>query len=440
MASSSKEVTLKLLIDTKKNRVLFAEAGKDFVDFLFTLLSLPVGTVVHLLNANRMVGCLGNLYESVENLSDTYMQPNQSKEVLLKPKAAVCSTEASLLLTGDDAPAPAVKKVYKCAKLTGNCHRYFTYDPKAICPSCSYTMSTEVTFVPPKVANTGLSGERGYVKDVVTYMVMDNLVVMPMSTISGIAFLSKCNVSNVASLEEKVVSFGMVEVTFVPPKVANTGLSGERGYVKDVVTYMVMDNLVVMPMSTISGIAFLSKCNVSNVASLEEKVVSFGMVEGLKLLKATLHSNMALTSVFLGGMGTIDASSSIPGDHVTVGETGPITDASARKRKAMSEPPPNEAVASYKPKSKEFNERVEEWFNIIFCCQDNIINEQKRIQKRGDYCVTKLEDQFGAPYFLEGEEEDPTCVSDEEEEDEEEEEESDEDGEDEEDEDDENDD
>ncbi|KAI8539933.1 hypothetical protein RHMOL_Rhmol09G0221300 [Rhododendron molle] len=371
MASSSKEVTLKLLIDTKKNRVLFAEAGKDFVDFLFTLLSLPVGAVVRLLNANRMVGCLGNLYESVENLSDTNMQPNQSKEVLLKPKPAVCSTEASLLLTGDDAPAPAVKKVYKCAKLpsklTADCHRYFTYDPEAICPSCFYAMSTEITFVPPKVANTGLSGE--------------------------------------------------------------------GGYVKDVVTYMVMDNLVVMPMSTISGIALLSKFNVTNVASLEEKVVSFGMDEGLKLLKATLHSNMVLTSVFLGGMGTIDASSSIPGDHVTVGETGPITDASMSKSKAVSEPAPNEAVASSKPKSKEFNERAEEWFNIIFRRQENIIKEQKRIRRRVDYSVTKLEDQFGAPYFSEGEEEDPTYVPDSDEE-----EESDKDEEDEEDEDDENDD
>ncbi|XP_058182425.1 uncharacterized protein LOC131300542 [Rhododendron vialii] len=95
------------------------------------------------------------------------------------------------------------------------------------------------------------------------------------------------------------------DVTFVPSKVANTGLSGEGGYVKGVVTYMVMDDLVVMPMSNISGIALLSKFNVTNVQSLEEKVVSFGMDEGLKLLKATLHSKMVLTSVFLGGMKTI---------------------------------------------------------------------------------------------------------------------------------------
>ncbi|KAF7131599.1 hypothetical protein RHSIM_Rhsim09G0160000 [Rhododendron simsii] len=299
-SSSSKEViTLKLLVDTKNNRVLFAEAGKDFVNFLVTLLSLPVSTVVCLLTTKNMVGSLGNLYDSIENLSDTYMQPNQSKEVLLKPKVAVHSTEAYLLLTDDDSPAPAVNKMYKC----GNCHRFVTDDPKATCPSCLSTMSTEVTFVPSKVANSDLSGEGGYVKGAVTYMVMDDLVVMPMSTISGFALLSK----------------------------------------------------------------FIA----TNVQSLEEKVVSFGMDEGLKLLKATLHSKMVLTSVFLGGMKTKDASSSIPRDPVTVGETGPTTDASASTTKAMSEAPPNEAVASSEPKSKEFYERVDECFNIAICRQHN---------------------------------------------------------------------
>ncbi|KAI8539918.1 hypothetical protein RHMOL_Rhmol09G0220300 [Rhododendron molle] len=204
-SSSSKEViTLKLLVDTKSNRVLFAEAGKNFVDFLFTLLSFPVGTVVRLLTAKSMVGCLGNLYDSVENLSDTYMQPSQSKEDLLKPKVVVRSTETSLLLTDDDSPAPAVNKMCKLL--------YVTNDPKVICPACKKcTMTTEVTFVPSKVANTSLSGEGGYVKGVVTYMVMDDLVVMPMSTVFGIALLSKFNVTNVASVEEKVVTFGMDE-------------------------------------------------------------------------------------------------------------------------------------------------------------------------------------------------------------------------------------
>ncbi|KAG9156539.1 hypothetical protein Leryth_006530 [Lithospermum erythrorhizon] len=43
-------------------------------------------------------------------------------------------------------------------------------------------------------------------------MVMDDLVVSPMSTISSITMLNKFHVKEVESLEEKVVTFGMNEV------------------------------------------------------------------------------------------------------------------------------------------------------------------------------------------------------------------------------------
>lgn len=78
--SSSTKVNLKFMIDKKRKKVLFAEAGKDFVDFLFTLLSLPVGTVIRLLSKDGMVGCLGKLYESVENLNDTYVHAAKSQQ------------------------------------------------------------------------------------------------------------------------------------------------------------------------------------------------------------------------------------------------------------------------------------------------------------------------------------------------------------------------
>ncbi|KAI5346316.1 hypothetical protein L3X38_014195 [Prunus dulcis] len=81
--SNTTSVSLKLLIDTKGGKVLFAEASKDVVDFLFTLLSLPVGTVIRLLSKDAMVGTLGKLYESVENISYTYLQPNLKKDTLL---------------------------------------------------------------------------------------------------------------------------------------------------------------------------------------------------------------------------------------------------------------------------------------------------------------------------------------------------------------------
>ncbi|KAG7993064.1 hypothetical protein I3843_02G158400 [Carya illinoinensis] len=228
---ASTEISLKLLIDTKGRKVLFAEVGKDFVDFLFALLSFPVGTVIRLLSKNGMVGCLSNLYKSIENLNEAYMQPNQNKDPLLKPKVAVgAGYNAPLLLTDDESINR--KQYYMCS----NYHRNVADNPSTICPQCNRLMNIEICFVAP----TRTSDQRS---------------------------------------------------------------SDEGGFVKGVVTYMVMDDLVVKPMSTISGITLLNKFNVQELGSLEERVVTFGMDEGLKLLKESLSSKTVLSSVFLGNTG-----------------------------------------------------------------------------------------------------------------------------------------
>ena len=69
-------VSLRLLINTESQRVLFAEADKNFIDFLFHILSMPVGTFITILTKQGMVGSLGNIYESIENINITYLQPN----------------------------------------------------------------------------------------------------------------------------------------------------------------------------------------------------------------------------------------------------------------------------------------------------------------------------------------------------------------------------
>lgn len=78
-------MSLKLLIDSKAKKVLFGEAGKDFVDFLFQIMSLPIGTVIRLVTEKEMVGCLGHLYKSIYAQSSDYFQPNVDKDALLKP-------------------------------------------------------------------------------------------------------------------------------------------------------------------------------------------------------------------------------------------------------------------------------------------------------------------------------------------------------------------
>ncbi|XP_019248478.1 PREDICTED: uncharacterized protein LOC109227737 [Nicotiana attenuata] len=182
------KVTMKLLIDSKTKRVMFAEAGKECIDFLFHILALPIGSVIRLLTTKGMVGCLGNLYESLENLDNMFIQPNQEKDILLKPKSAAYATSGPLLL----ADSPVKKQFYRCSY--NNNHNYTTDDPRTRCPS-------------ENVVATG----GGLVKGVVTYMVLDNLVVKPMSTISSITLLNEFSVKDVGILKEKVVTLGMEE-------------------------------------------------------------------------------------------------------------------------------------------------------------------------------------------------------------------------------------
>lgn len=75
-------------------------------------------------------------------------------------------------------------------------------------------MNKSVTVVdrPKKEASSGDEG--GYVKGVITYMIMDDLVVRPMSTISSITLLNKFNVMDVGVLEEKMVDIGTDEVNY----------------------------------------------------------------------------------------------------------------------------------------------------------------------------------------------------------------------------------
>ncbi|XP_073138250.1 uncharacterized protein [Henckelia pumila] len=218
MASST--VSMKLLIDSESKRVLFAEASKETVDFLFHILSLPVATVVSLLRKQGMVGSLTNLYESVEKLNESYILPNQKKDTLLKPMppAVGISPVHDLLLANVDATTDRI--YYVCGNNVPNCYdccydnfQLCSYsvsdDPRAICPQCNKTMNKVFSYVAPPGEKASTEG--GFVKGVVTYMIMDNLVVNPMSTISSITLINKFNVKDVGILQEKDVTLGMDE-------------------------------------------------------------------------------------------------------------------------------------------------------------------------------------------------------------------------------------
>ncbi|KAI7725000.1 hypothetical protein M8C21_015262, partial [Ambrosia artemisiifolia] len=137
------------------------------------LLVLPVGTVVKLLGNQDTLGGLTKLYKSVSDLNNDYIQPKQNKDIILQPKSSV------LFFSPDQVPLLPIE----------------AFSP----PS------------PTKDSATSLyTRRRGFVKGLVTYMVMDDLGVSPMPTISNITLLNKF-IKDLGALEEKVVNIGMNE-------------------------------------------------------------------------------------------------------------------------------------------------------------------------------------------------------------------------------------
>ena len=198
--SETTKVKLRLIIDKRANKVLFAEAEKDFVDILFNLLYMPFGTVTRLLRDAGMVGCAGNLYQSLENLSEALLITNHNKVELLKP--LLKWGKASLLLQPQayPQPVPVERKLYSC----GNNHLYVTTQVNTRCPQCSHPQTHEKT--------TKLNIASQIVQKSVFYMVTDDLSVTPASVISATGLLQQGKIKDIGALEKRVVDIGPDEV------------------------------------------------------------------------------------------------------------------------------------------------------------------------------------------------------------------------------------
>ncbi|XP_048140263.1 uncharacterized protein LOC115725842 [Rhodamnia argentea] len=184
---STPKLQLKLVIDKSKQRVVFAEAGKDFVDFLFHVHTLLIATLTHILagKADSVDGCV---------LHDARPQaePLGARFPYRGPKIDLPFT---LLLPSDSSSSSRKSHCYMCP--TKHCaYKYgikVTDDTSLTCPG--------VDFIEVPV------GETGYVKELVKYVVMDDLVVKPMTIGSCIVMLK----DKAVMIEDKFVNFGVDE-------------------------------------------------------------------------------------------------------------------------------------------------------------------------------------------------------------------------------------
>ncbi|XP_047331663.1 uncharacterized protein LOC124935262 [Impatiens glandulifera] len=225
--AKTSQISLKILYDKNSKKVLFAEADKEAIDFLFYMMSLPLTTVTRLLSKSEigMVGCLNNLRESVSNMDQIYFLEGENKDLLLNPLHSF-SVQAPLLLPVPDNTNLTNYKIYKCPN-----HRIFSIGYMTKCTRCNINMC--VNYGEQIAVPDGESS--GFVKGLLKYSVMDNLVVKPISPISSICLLKDINVKDLVNVHEVVVVLGLNEGL----KILKASLEGES-----VITSVFLDKLV----------------------------------------------------------------------------------------------------------------------------------------------------------------------------------------------------
>ncbi|GJN05760.1 hypothetical protein PR202_ga23424 [Eleusine coracana subsp. coracana] len=185
-----------------------------------------------------MVGSIGNLYGSVEELDAAYACLTDTKDVLLSPAGGYNSGGLLRLPEPAAATISAFMEVYQCNETkSDDCCYYVAVAKDTPCRHCGGAMNVPLKLVGP----------------------------------SGSEVAEAASLSDVAGI----------------------------GFVQGVMTFTVMDDLTVKPLSMISGIAALNAMGVTDISYLKEKTVRVGHNEGLEVLRASLQSKTVLTDVFL---------------------------------------------------------------------------------------------------------------------------------------------
>ncbi|KAJ6814039.1 uncharacterized protein M6B38_139100 [Iris pallida] len=202
--ASAKKITMKLLVDKERSRVVYAEADKDFVDILFSFLTLPLGTIVKVLNKQSSLGCMDNLYESVEKLDIRYLQTEACKTMLLHPRSEAAVRCEDLKINIDDKKPRVVyvcKKDDCCSKQT--C--LFSYAQNAQCIHCKDKMDRVLTCEVNNIVKL-------FVKDGVKYIISSDIHVEPATVMHILSLLQKMNIKDISVLEERYMDISEEEV------------------------------------------------------------------------------------------------------------------------------------------------------------------------------------------------------------------------------------
>ncbi|XP_022641692.1 uncharacterized protein LOC106773137 [Vigna radiata var. radiata] len=206
--SSNEEVTipLKYWVDDDKKRVIVAEASGELVDVLFSFLTLPLGTIIRLLESldhvehdntseqegtcciNKLcksfkdtlglrnssqqqvgLGCINELYKSVNNLDANVFRNKICQKMLRSLRNPLESSCQRLKLKVDDSEPTKYFMCHNCLKKGSNLLVSSFYDVKCDCGSL---MRKEIEMLEEPAVEDGV-----FVKGKAMFFIYDNLTV-----------------------------------------------------------------------------------------------------------------------------------------------------------------------------------------------------------------------------------------------------------------------
>ncbi|XP_057452166.1 uncharacterized protein LOC130743985 [Lotus japonicus] len=180
-------INLKITVIKSKKKILYAEAEDDFVDFLFSFLTTPLGSFP--------MGCMDNLSKSVKDLNPSWFATPSGTDLLLDPRVASqfgCWRQPLKLSEDGTLYWYSTNVLSKKRDPMLNPVAMKLFEPRSPDGTRTYT--------------------EGFVRRPSLFVVWDDLQVASLADTSSISILQDLNVP-LDDLEEHVVSIGEKVVT-----------------------------------------------------------------------------------------------------------------------------------------------------------------------------------------------------------------------------------
>ncbi|GER43111.1 hypothetical protein STAS_19942 [Striga asiatica] len=211
-SNSEKMMILKVVMQRSTRVFLFAQAKGDFADFLFSLLTIPLGGALSLLGSSTGVTSLDNLYTSLENINgDNHLKTKDTMTKLLNTQLPVGYMSPSQLFPLTEVGFPELHFVGNTG-FPGNIDYLspstVTYTYKA------FRSWTDRAYVAQRTSNLLRlkfpKGNENYVRVPTTYMVTDDLTVTPLCVTSSLSILDRLGIP-LSDVEELELNIGLEE-------------------------------------------------------------------------------------------------------------------------------------------------------------------------------------------------------------------------------------